>query len=309
MKKLLLISLITLLTACKQETAISPAKTDVGDQTRPTMVASNYPLYYFAREIAAGSIDVVLPDIDGDPAMWRPQADDIKLLQSADRILLNGAGYEPWLNWVSLPASRLVDTSASFHDRLIPLEQETVHQHGPAGEHSHTGTAFSTWLDPELAMAQSRNIEEVISELAPGDRARHQENLASLLKRLEETHLAQQLAFKQLADHTILFSHPVYQYLERRYHLTGFSMHWEPDQEPGDKAWIDFTNTLRENPIRIMIWEGEPLPTTRERLEGMGLTVIPYLTASNRPDNGDYFDVMALNLEHLKTAGMNTGNY
>lgn len=300
MKRLLLISLLTLMAACKQESATPPVGTDTGSQARPIVVASNYPLYFFAREIAAGSVDVVLPDIAGDPAMWRPKADDIELLQGADRILLNGAGYESWLNWISLPAGRLVDTSESFHERLIPLVEETTHQHGPAGEHSHTGTAFSVWLDPELAIAQARNIQAVISELAPGERARHQENLASLQKRLEEIDQAQQLAFRQLADHPILFSHPVYQYLERRYHLTGFSMHWEPDQEPGGKAWIDFTNTLQENPAQIMIWEGEPLSTTRERLESMGLTVIPYLTASNRPDNGDYFDVMAMNLEQLK---------
>jgi zinc transport system substrate-binding protein len=307
MKKLLLISLLTLLAACKQEPAIPPAGTGADGQARPTVVASNYPLYFFAREIAAGSVDVVLPDIEGDPAMWRPQADDVELLQAADRILLNGAGYESWLNWISLPASRLVDTSESFHDRLIPLVQETTHQHGPAGEHSHTGTAFSVWLDPELAIAQAQSIKAVISELAPRDRERHQENLAFLQKRLEEIHDAQQLAFKRLADYPILFSHPVYQYLERRYHLTGLSMHWEPDQAPGDKAWIDFTNTLRENPTRVMIWEDDPLPATRERLRNMGLTVIPYMTASNRPDNGDYFDVMAANLEHLKTAGVNTG--
>ncbi len=296
---------MVLVTACDQETTVTPTDIGASGHTRPSVVTSNYPLYFFAHEIAGDSVEVVLPDIAGDPALWRPGSEDIALLQGADRILLNGAGYESWLNWISLSDDSLVDTSGSFRDQLISLEQETVHQHGPAGEHSHTGTAFTLWLDPELAIAQAQNIEAVISELVPENREQHQENLASLRKRLEKLNDLQQQAFGQLAGQPILFSHPVYQYLERRYQLNGISMHWEPDQQPGDKAWIDFSKTLRNHPARIMIWEDEPLATTRERIEAQGLTLIPYLTASNRPDKGDYFDVMASNLEHLKTVEVN----
>jgi len=247
-------------------------------------------------------LDVVLPDIEGDPAMWRPEPDDIELLQGVDRVLLNGAGYETWLSWISLPTEHLVDTSASFQDRLIPLEHETVHQHGPAGEHSHAGNAFTVWLDPELAIFQARAVETALSELAPQHRNLHQKNLATLEKRLQQLDQQQRLAFEALAQQPLLFSHPVYQYLERRYQLDGYSLHWEPDQQPGDKAWIDFGNTVRDHPAEIMIWEAPPLPATAERLEAMGLTVVPYRPASNRPESGDYFDVMAANLANVAAA-------
>jgi len=301
-KLLLLVALSILATACDRDSMPAPSPS-TATAAKPIIVASNYPLYFFAQEISGGSVDVILPDIEGDPAMWRPGPEDIALLQRADRVLLNGAGYESWLDWVTLPTERLVDTSASFQEQLIPLEHETVHQHGPAGEHSHTGNAFSVWLDPELAIAQARNIEEALSELAPEHGDSHRQNLAQLQKRLSELDQQQQRAFEALAQQPLLFSHPVYQYLERRYGLDGYSLHWEPDQEPGDKAWIEFANTLRDHPAEIMIWEDAPLPSTRARLEDMGLTVVPYLTAGNRPESGDYFDVMASNL--AKIAGMN----
>jgi len=299
MKRLLpFLSSLFLVAACGPDSAVAPVES-VAEEARPMVVATHYPLYFFASEISGGSLEVILPDIEGDPAIWRPDPDDIALLQRADRILLNGAGYESWLDWVSLPTERLVDTSASFQDQLIPLEHETVHQHGPAGEHSHTGNAFTVWLDPRLAIEQARNVEKALSELAPEQRDAHQRNLASLTGRLEELDGQQQRAFEALAGKPLLFSHPVYQYLERRYRLDGHSLHWEPDQEPGDKAWIDFANALRDHPAEIMIWEDAPLPSTRTRLETMGLSVIPYLTASNRPDSGDYFDVMASNLANI----------
>ena len=142
----------------------------VAGQTRaddaPVVYASNYPLFYFAQEIAGGELDIRLPAIEGDPAFWAPDGDQVAALQAADLVLLNGAGYEGWLNFVSLREERLVDTTAGLADRLLPLEEATVHQHGPEGEHSHAGTAFTTWLDPGLAAAQARAIAAALVDRA-----------------------------------------------------------------------------------------------------------------------------------------------
>jgi len=299
---LLLVSCLILAAACDRDSARASSHSAAAE-VQPVVVATNYPLYFFAEQISGGSVELILPDIEGDPAMWRPGPDDIALLQRADRVLLNGAGYESWLNWVTLPTDHLVDTSASFHDQLIPLEQETVHQHGPAGKHSHAGNAFTIWLDPQLAIAQARNVEQALSGLAPEHRDSHRQNLAQLQQRLEELDEQQQRAFETLAQQPLLFSHPVYQYLERRYGLDGNSLHWEPNEEPSDKAWIDLANTLRDHPSKIMIWEDVPLSPTRVRLEEMGMTPVPYLTVANRPEFGDYFDVMASNLTRIIDAG------
>ena len=86
-------------------------------------------------------------------------------LQAADLVLLNGAGYEGWLNFVSLREERLVNTTAGLADRLLLLEEAVVHQHGPEGEHSHAGNAFTTWLDPTLAAVQALAIERALASL------------------------------------------------------------------------------------------------------------------------------------------------
>jgi hypothetical protein len=56
------------------------------------------------------------------------------------------------------------------------------------------------------------------------------------------------------------------------------------------------------HPARIMIWEDAPLASTRGRLEAMGVVVVPYRTVYNRPESGDYFDVMASNLANIAGA-------
>ena len=289
-----------LLASCSSESAPEPTAAGA-DNIRPLIIASNFPLYFFAREIAGDSAEVIFPSMEGDPVNWKPGSESIARMQSADLVILNGAGYEPWLDWVSLPDAILLDTSAGVRERLIPLEEETVHQHGPEGAHSHQGLAFTIWLDPTLAMEQASVIEQAISEMVPRNQTAHQARLASLQARLAGLDEDLRIAFETFGDQAMLFSHPVYQYLAARYGLNGVSVHWEPGEDPGIKAWIDFQNVLRSHPAELMIWEDEPGDVTADQLEQFGIKPIPFHTASNLPEGSDYFEVMNANLDRLNT--------
>jgi zinc transport system substrate-binding protein len=299
--------IILLLTTCGETDHTQPGNAGTGPQTaaRPLLVASNYPLFYFASQIAGDSEDVpqiVLPEIEGDPAFWAPSAEQIQLMQSANLVLLNGAGYESWLDWVTLDRDRLLNTSAGFTDQLIELENTLTHQHGPAGEHAHPEIAFTTWLDPRLAVEQAEAVAAALESLAPDQAERFRNNLSALQSRLLD--LDRELAgtFAALGDQPILFSHPVYQYLQRRYDLNGVSLHWEPDAEPSASAWIELQKILQQHPAVIMLWEDEPLTSTATRLSELGVQSLVFRTASNRPEQGDYFDVISGNGQRLRMA-------
>jgi len=298
--RIVFVFLSLVLASCNAEQADDSGSFD-STPTRPVVVASNYPLYYFASRIAGDSVEVILPEIKGDPANWKPESHAIEQLQSADLVFLVGAGYESWLEWVSLPDEKLMDTSASFRDRLIPLEQEGVHQHGPQGEHSHTGFAFTVWLDPGLAIEQAKAIAQALSKLSPGDSAAYETRLASLEGELLSLDKNLRQVFEGIGDQPVLFSHPVYQYLETRYSLNGLSVHWEPDEEPGKSAMIEFHRNLRGHPAKLMIWEDQPLQTTADQLEGSGVASIVFHTASSRPQSGDYFSLMEANIQRLSS--------
>jgi zinc transport system substrate-binding protein len=182
--------------------------------------------------------------------------------------------------------------------------EETVHQHGPAGEHSHTGTAFTAWLDPSLAIRQAQTIEQALSALTPEHSHNFKTNLAGLRERLQSLDRDLQQAFQALDGEALIFSHPVYQYLQARYGLNGLSLHWEPEELPGTRAWIDLHEILGRHPATLMIWEDDPLVETREQLQRSGIHSVSFQTASNRPAAGDYFDVMKANLERLESVAM-----
>jgi len=299
----LLISVVLLAAACGGDDGQTSSASPLATESKNTLVVtSNYPLYFFASRITAGvstAPEIVFPDIDGDPASWIPDAEQIQLLQSADVVILNGAGAEPWLDLITIDRRRLLDTSVGFTDRLIPLEGAVAHQHGPEGEHSHQGMAFTTWLDPKLAIAQAHVVTNELIELAPIGEKQFRDNLAKLQQELMELDSQLAKAFTRLNGEPVLFSHPVYQYLQRRYGINGESVHWEPGEEPTTSAWIALQQILATHPATIMIWEDEPMLSTAERLSNASIAIVPFHTAANRPEEGDYFGIMRDNVERL----------
>jgi zinc transport system substrate-binding protein len=267
------------------------------------LVASNYPLAYFAERLAGTRAAVSLPVPEGiDPAFWRPDTSAIRAMQAADLIALNGADYEKWLPQVTLPRLKLVDTSAGFKHDFIRVEQAVTHTHGPGGEHSHSGTAFTTWLDLRQAAAQARALADAISRKRPEWNALLKENFAKLDSDLTALDSAVSAAVNAKPGLPLLASHPVYQYLARRYGLNLASVHWEPDAMPSLEEFTALRQTLATHPARSMLWEAAPKPEIAAKLQGLGVGSLVFSPCANRPDSGDFLTVMTGNLDRLKTA-------
>lgn len=263
----------------------------------------NYPLAYFATRIGGDRVSVEFPaPPDGDPAAWAPQARDIAAYQKADLILLNGAGYASWTKLVTLPEDKLVDTSRSFADRYI-TDEAGEHSHEDGAEHSHEAeTAFTTWLDPQLAILQAAAIRDALSARQPESAAEFESGFESLQADLSALDQDLEELFGMLGDAPVVFSHPVYQYLERRYDVNGISVHWEPGETPGSDEMMKLAERLFRHPAQLMIWEGEPMPESVAALDAMTVASVVLDPCGNRPAEGDYMGVMRKNVAGLRAA-------
>lgn len=260
----------------------------------------NYPLAYFAERIAGDLAEVTFPVPPGvDPAFWMPDFEIIAGYQGADLILLNGADYAKWTGRVSLPRSRLVDTSRAFKDRYIEQPNQITHNHGLSGQHSHGGTAFTTWLDLDQAAQQAEAIAEALIRKRPEAKDRIGRNFQSLREELLK--LDQQISETTRAHSSLplLASHPVYQYLARRYGLDLRSVLWEPEEAPSEAQWAELKEILSEHPAKWMIWEDKPAQEIAARLRALGVKSVVVNPCSNRPAAGDFLTVMAENAKGL----------
>lgn len=274
----------------------------IGEQ-KLKVVASNYPLAYFAERLIGQRATVTLPvPSDTDPAYWRPDAKAVGTMQKADLILLNGADYEKWLPHVALPRLKLVDTAAGFRDRFIRIENAVVHSHGSAGQHSHEGIAYTTWLDFDQAAKQAETVANALIAKRPELKT----VILDALKELQQDLSDLDNEFKSIVaakpDLPLMTSHPVYQYFARRYGLNLKSVHWEPGEIPPTTEWTDLEKTLGTHPARTMLWEAQPTPELIEKLQAKGLASAVFDPCANRPESGDFLAVMKRNAENLKTA-------
>ena len=263
----------------------------------------NYPLQYFAQRIAGEQADVSLPVPAGlDPVFWQPDADTVIAYQQADLILLNGAGYAKWVSRVSLPRRKLVDTSAGFRDRYIRAEAGITHSHGREGDHSHSGVAFTTWLDFTLAVEQARAIAAALSRLRPASRDDFERNLARLEQDLLDIDKQVHDIMAIHPDRPLLASHPVYQYFKHRYGLNLTSVMWEPEVVPDGAQWSDLRQLQKVHPAQWMVWEDTPNTNSVAELRNMDIDSIVFNPCGNRPLEGDFLGVMQQNVKNLDLA-------
>jgi zinc transport system substrate-binding protein len=271
-----------------------------GATARLSVYVVNYPLAYMAQRIGGAEVEVSFPaPADEDPAYWSPAPETVAAFQRADLILLNGADYAKWVAQASLPPAKLVDTGAAYADRLIPLEEAVTHAHGPEGEHAHVGVAFTTWLDPTLALEQARAIAAAFEKARPRQAAAFGERLAQVESDLNALDARLETVAAVIGDRPLVFSHPVYQYLERRYGLNGRSVHWEPDTEPTERQWAALEKLLDTHPAEWVVWEAEPLPAVAARLKERGLASVVFEPGARTPEKGDLLSVMGSNVDRL----------
>ncbi|MBW2998708.1 metal ABC transporter substrate-binding protein [Candidatus Woesearchaeota archaeon] len=270
------------------------------DDDNIKILSTNYPLNYFAKRISGNDNINFFPSMDGDPAFWEPSPEDITNMQESDIILINGASYEKWLTSVSLPQRKIIDTSNVFESQLIVMEESVDHAHGPSGDHSHSGTAFTKWLDFNQAAFQAKAIKDVMIKQNIGDEKDLNENFQNLVNDLEELDTRIHEIADGNSEVALLASHPVYQYFARRYNLNIEAVMWEPDSFPEPNQWEELYDLVKIHPAKYMIWEGEPLQESINKLEEMGIKSIVFDPLGNRPDEGDFMDGMNQNVDNLE---------
>ncbi len=276
---------------------------------KPTVVVTFFPVYYMVEEIAGDAVNLVCPLPKGsDPIFWQPGDADIEILQHADLVIANGAGYEKWMTSLSLPESRLVNTAAPLKDEYIYIKKGREHRHGAGGLHSHVGMDGHTWLDLENARIQARQVLEGLVLLMPNKEDDFRRRHLLLDGKLAE--LAAQ--FKELGQEfsgvPILSSHPAYNYLARRIGLDIFNLDLDPMAELSPEALQAIKETLLAHKASILLWESQPLARVAETVKSQfGLTSVVFSPCEDpglaKPGaHGDFVAMMAANYQNLRRA-------
>ncbi len=292
------IALAASIIAVLSDPAIAPAD----DRTK--VVASFFPLYDFARNVAGERADVSVFIPSGiEPHDWEPTPQNIAQAESADLLIYNGAGFEEWIGDIN--PKNAVDVTAGLELREA-MEQDDEEE----GEQDHTGGELDphVWLDPILAKHQVSTIRDELVRVDPENADHYRDNAVSYLAELDELDAFIRSEMSSCEKTDFIAFHSAFSYFAERYGLTQHSIQGiAPEGEVLPQRIQEIKNLASEFDIDVIY--SEELVDSRlaeviagEIPNGRVLVLSPIEGVEEEEErNGiGYLDKMRENVQNLK---------
>ena len=256
------------------------------NEQKVVAIASFFPLYEFTKEIGREKVDVTLLVPSGvEPHDWEPTIKDLQLMQQADVIIINGIGFENWIDNIDSINSdvKVVDTSIG-----ISILESDPH----------------IWLNPVMAQKQVENIVDSLSKVDPLNEKYYKQNGISYIKKLEELDNKISYELSSCKKDFIAF-HDAFSYFAIQYDLNQHTVlkSNEPHEEPTSKSLENIINLARDLDSNVIFTEEAVDKRTSQvianEIGGKVLTLSPLEIGDSQID---YIKKMEENLLHLKEA-------
>ena len=302
MRKLAIVATtLALVAGCSQQREVPEATASRALTIYTTMA----PIHFVTRQLL-GEQDTIINTVPAgeDVPTFMPDRSMLMDMVNADLIILNGAGFEEWLDAVSLPDSIVFDSAHVFRDEWLEYEG-IVHSHGGHDDHSHEGYNGHTWLSPHHFRKQTTAIYEKLKTLLTEEEQQARNlsaNFQSLYTQLIALDEKARMVFEPLRGTTLAATHPTYDYVAKAYGFTIFNVDIDPDEEEITghiQRELEKIQQQRENtPITFLLWEEEPSDVLVEAVADAGLIniVFPPLDCVEDPD---YISGMQETLQQL----------
>ncbi|MDP3851686.1 MAG: metal ABC transporter substrate-binding protein [Luteolibacter sp.] len=299
MNRLLLLSIIALVAACKPE-ADSKTNADAG---KLRILASFLPVHAHAAAIA-GDRAIVQSIVSGDVGAhgYSPRPADMERIARADVLVFNGAGMEPWLDDIVRHSSKKnqkrVDLSAGIE--LIanpPVFGAVDSSTGEANPH--------LWLDPLIVIRQVEILRDALVAVDPEGAGIYQINAAAYIASLRGLDAEFKSILGPLPSKKLVTFHDAFPYLAKRYGLESIGYISEfPERDPAPAELAALIDRIRASGVKVIFAETGYEPALLQRVAseaGAKVSTIDTLeVGQSGPDA--YLSGMRKNLESLRTA-------
>jgi zinc/manganese transport system substrate-binding protein len=267
-------------------------------QTRaPRLVASFSLLADLLREIAPPGFEVqALVGADTDAHVFEPRPSDARRLAEADLVVVNGLGFEGWLD-------RLVRASG-YRGSVVTASRGVNPRRAGSAADPHA------WLDVAHARAYVATLATALAERWPAEAAVVRQRAADYDTRLAalDAQIRQRLAGIPRAVRRVVAAHDAHGYFGDAYGVDFLAARgWNPHAEPSAAAVARLVRQVREQQARALFLENISDPRLVERIareSGARVGGTLYADALSAPGGpaDTYLRLMAHNVRTLADA-------
>lgn len=263
------------------------------EESRLTIVCTTYPIYLLASTVADGVEGVAVERLDTGSGSclhdYTLSMADMKKIEGADILALNGAGLEEFMEDALATSDALVvDCSTG-----VELLENLSHDHDGGGDgHDHGHYDPHYWMDPENARVMAANLRDGLSRLDP-DRAEeyraNAQRAEDILSQCEAD--ARALLEQYLPDGVpgLITFHDGFQYFARAFGLPLLeSIEEEAGSEASAKEIVEITELVREYQLPVVFTEVNGSDATARAIaRETGCRVAQLSMLMDGPDSAD----------------------
>ncbi|MEK0346792.1 MAG: metal ABC transporter substrate-binding protein [Nitrosopumilus sp.] len=264
------------------------------DNSKLQVISSFYPLHEFSQNVAQEKVDVtLLVPVGVAPHDWGPTIKDVQRMQKSDLIIINGIGFENWIDNLEETNYQgvIVDTSNGILDKN--LGQEQINSSGDP----------HIWLNPVYAQIQVQNIANAFSDSDPKNQQYYQLNAAKYIEELEFLDLKIRNELSDCNQDFVAF-HDAFSYFADEYNLNQHTiiLSNNPHGEATAKTLENVISTAKKLNIKVIFSEENVNTKTSEiianEIDGKVLILSPIEVFTD----GTYISKMTENLNNLREA-------
>ncbi len=231
------------------------------EKPRLTVVCATYPIYLFASSLAENVDGVAVERLDTGTASclhdYTLSMADMKKLERADIIALNGAGLEEFLeDALAASDAQVIDCSAG-----VELLENLSHRHDGDGHDSHDHGHWDPhyWMDPANARIMADNLRGGMALTDPEHAGEYEANAVKteeILLQVEKD--ARELMERYLPQGVpgLITFHDGFPYFARAFHLPLLaSIEEEAGSEASAREIVEITELVKEYDIPVIFTE------------------------------------------------------
>jgi len=273
------------------------------------VLSTFYPLYDFAKNIGGDKVTVsILVPETVDVHDFDPTPSSLAAVASADVLIYNGAGLEPWINSVvnaaDNPNLKLVDSSAGIQLIQVPPKfQSNTQTYDP-----------HIWLNPVLVKQQVNNILNGLIEADPVNSQYYTRNAQAYQQRLDDLNSQIMTATTNVKTRYFVTFHESFAYFAKEYDLTQIPILGPFQEEPTANDIQNVINAINQYHLLYVGYESLENPAVSESISSQTnatlilMNPIEGLTAEDKAAGKDYLILMQENLSNIVLALNNIGS-